>query len=207
MTEGGTQITPHGPSSTFELEHRIILWLTDHPASTSHEIAAGVMSRASTVAEILQKPPFNKTVAGKRILYRNASHVREQTGTARRETDCEFLHRVLSDGRPHNLNEILQRSFAERGCGLTVHSRAANLRKRGLNIVNWKDGQRGAGSWYRLESSIEASVADGISIPRRGTDASIEPSARDTAPTSPAVPEGSPQLALTGAAFRRKEAA
>lgn len=68
------------------------------------------------------------------------------------ETDAAFLLRVLSDERPHNLNDILRRSFAERGCGLTVHSRASDLRQQGYGVVNWKDGQRGDGSWYRLET-------------------------------------------------------
>lgn len=72
------------------------------------------------------------------------------------ETDAAFLLRVLSDGRPHNLNDILRRSFAERGCGLTVHSRASDLRQQGHGVVNWKDGQRGDGSWYQLGTSAEA---------------------------------------------------
>jgi hypothetical protein len=68
------------------------------------------------------------------------------------ETDAAFLLRVLSDGRPHSLNEILQASFAERGCGLTVHSRAASLRAQGHNIVNKhiRGAQRGASSVYWL---------------------------------------------------------
>jgi len=67
------------------------------------------------------------------------------------ETDAAFLLRVLSDGRPHSLNEILQASFAERGCGLTVHSRAADLRNQGHLIVNErvKGAERGASSTYR----------------------------------------------------------
>lgn len=73
-------------------------------------------------------------------------------------TDCDFLERVLADGQPHSLNEILRRSFAERGHGLTVHSRAADLRKRGLNVANWKDGDRGNGSWYQLGTSEGADL-------------------------------------------------
>lgn len=68
------------------------------------------------------------------------------------ETDCEFLLRILSDGHPHTLNNILQQSFAERGHGLTVHSRAANLREHGHTIATWRTGQRGDGSWYQLLS-------------------------------------------------------
>jgi hypothetical protein len=71
------------------------------------------------------------------------------------ETDTTFLLRVLADGRSHTLTEILSASLAERGCGLTVHSRAADLRKRGYNVVNERvrDGMRGRGSAYRLEAS------------------------------------------------------
>ena len=68
------------------------------------------------------------------------------------ETDAAFLLRVLSDGKPHILEEILQASFAERGCGLTVHSRAAELRKQGYEVVNRvSGGARGRRvSVYRL---------------------------------------------------------
>ena len=65
-------------------------------------------------------------------------------------TDCDFLLDVLADGREHSLNDILRTSFAERGCGLTVHSRAADLRKRGYDVRQRTVGKRGAGSLYRL---------------------------------------------------------
>lgn len=48
-------------------------------------------------------------------------------------TDVEFCLKLLRRG-PHTTNEILRASFAERGCGLTVHSRIANLRKRGYDV-------------------------------------------------------------------------
>jgi hypothetical protein len=69
------------------------------------------------------------------------------------ETDADFLLRCLSDGQPHTLNELLARSFAERGCGLTVHSRAADLRKRGHTIINKFGGMRNRRpvSVYQLE--------------------------------------------------------
>lgn len=65
-------------------------------------------------------------------------------------TDTEFLLRVLEDGGWHSLNSILQRSFAERGCGLTVHSRASDLRARGYLVEHRMMGRRGEGSMYRL---------------------------------------------------------
>ena len=66
-------------------------------------------------------------------------------------TDREFLLKVLGDYQPHTLNEILSLSLAERGCGLTVHSRAADLRRDGYLISNKALGGRRRGSVYRLE--------------------------------------------------------
>lgn len=68
-------------------------------------------------------------------------------------TDRDFLLDVLSDGQPHTLNEILTRSFRERECGLTVHSRVADLRHDGYKISNRtvKGMRRGARSVYQLE--------------------------------------------------------
>ena len=48
--------------------------------------------------------------------------------------DADFLHHVLSDNLWHAWDEIMRRSAVERGCGLTIHSRAAELRKCGLVI-------------------------------------------------------------------------
>lgn len=77
-----------------------------------------------------------------------------------RKTDCQWLLEVLRDGKPHSLNEILQKSFADRGHGLTVHSRAADLRKQG-HTVEWRHhaGEaRGWGSVYRLVTPTEEEV-------------------------------------------------
>lgn len=70
-------------------------------------------------------------------------------------TDAEFLLEVLRDGEWHSLNQILARSFEQRGHGLTVHSRAADLRDRGHVVEHRMKGQRGAGSQYRLLSEAE----------------------------------------------------
>lgn len=43
--------------------------------------------------------------------------------------DTLFLEKTLRE-RAATGNEILRRSMQERGCGLTVHSRAADLRRR-----------------------------------------------------------------------------
>lgn len=74
-------------------------------------------------------------------------------------TDAEFLLHVLGDGLEHTLTEILRRSFAERGCGLTVHSRACDLRKRGYVISNRSMPGGRRGSVYQLVSEpLEAAV-------------------------------------------------
>lgn len=48
-------------------------------------------------------------------------------------TDSDFLLALLATG-PKSQAEILSASFNERGCGLTIHSRASDLRKRGHDI-------------------------------------------------------------------------
>lgn len=49
-------------------------------------------------------------------------------------TDNKFLADMLSDGHWHSLDEIIGRSQHERGYGMTVHSRAADLRKQGHDV-------------------------------------------------------------------------
>lgn len=109
-----------------------------------------------------------------------------------KETDADFLLRVLRDGRPHNLNEILRRSMAERGCGITVHSRASSLRKRGYDIRNWKDGQRGNGSWYRLVGTLEGGALE----PQPSAPPSSGPVRVDGALSSRDCEDGAAQLSL-----------
>lgn len=50
-------------------------------------------------------------------------------------SDTDYLAHVLADGEWHSRDEILAQSMRERGCGLTVHSRAADLRKRGVTVL------------------------------------------------------------------------
>ena len=71
-------------------------------------------------------------------------------------TDVDFLLSVLADGEAHSQAEILRRSFDERGHGLTVHSRAADLRRQGHAIeVSYVAGERrGRAYVYRLLSSL-----------------------------------------------------
>jgi hypothetical protein len=79
-------------------------------------------------------------------------------------TDCEFLLEVLADGREHTLTDILRASIEQRGHGLTVHSRVADLRARGHEIehVTIAGAQRGAGHAYRLRV---ASLAEPEALP------------------------------------------
>jgi hypothetical protein len=79
-------------------------------------------------------------------------------------TDCEFLLEVLADGREHTLTDILRASIDQRGHGLTVHSRVADLRTRGHEIehVTIPGAQRGAGHAYRLHI---ASLAEPEALP------------------------------------------
>jgi len=136
------------------LEDRVALWLADHPGRTVEDVARSVRAQTASVRQVLSGPLFRHSLCNGRKLYRLAG---DGLGRANNgvETDADFLLRVLRDGRPHNLNEILRLSMAQRGCGLTTHSRAADLRKRGYDIRNWKDGQRGNGSWYRLAGTLD----------------------------------------------------
>ena len=185
------------------LQDRVALWLSDHPNSTCEQVAVGVRARRATVRETLCGQLFTFNVVGSRVLYKLRSSGQDWQGpaTGGRETDKEFLARVLSDGGPHNLNEILQRSFRERGCGLTVHSRVSDLRRDGMNVVHWKDGERGNGSWYQLRPLGSAAGRAGLAVDPSGreTDGLLS---RGKVPAAREV-----QLSLTGDAFRRREAA
>jgi len=99
-------------------------------------------------------------------------------------TDAGFLYHVLEDGKWHGQAEILAKSMAERGHGMTVHSRAADLRKKGC-VVECELRHNGHGralSYYRLvalDSPAAAIVGSGnvageSSVPANGTGA--EPS-------------------------------
>lgn len=49
------------------------------------------------------------------------------------DTDAAFMLRQLRAG-PRTTMEIIQASYAERRCGLTPHSRAADLRRAGHDV-------------------------------------------------------------------------
>ena len=97
-------------------------------------------------------------------------------------SDAAYLAAVLSDGCWHSHTEIVERSFANRGCGLTVHSRAADLRKRGHVVeTRLERDRRGRTlSFYRLVLEEEA-VASPEAV-RDGTDALPAASSSSTPP-------------------------
>ena len=72
-------------------------------------------------------------------------------------SDADYLLYVLRAWRtwtPHSM--ILQWSFSDRGVGMTVHSRASDLRARGHKIecdVRTVDGRRK--SFYRLTEEAQ----------------------------------------------------
>lgn len=80
----------------------------------------------------------------------------DATAEGGRLTDAAFILSVLKDGQKHSQADLLRRSFNERGCGLTVHSRVADLRKRGHYIVTErvKGADRGEAWTYQLVGSL-----------------------------------------------------
>jgi hypothetical protein len=76
-------------------------------------------------------------------------------------TDTDFLLSTLEDGQWHSHSEILSWSFADRGHGLTIHSRAADLRKRGYVVeVDLRRNESGrVVSFYRLVGRLDEAAA------------------------------------------------
>jgi hypothetical protein len=89
-----------------------------------------------------------------------------------RMDDTDFLHHVLSDGEWHGQMDILAESGRVRGCGMTVHSRAASLRARGFTVLNRQhigpNGRRV--SEYRLAGTVQAEESGFISAIGSGLD-------------------------------------
>ena len=92
-------------------------------------------------------------------------------------TDSAFLYHCLEDGKWHGQAQILAKSMVERGHGLTVHSRAADLRKKGcvIECELRRNGHGRALSYYRLVALNEpagaaavgtaSSLAGSLSVP------------------------------------------
>lgn len=72
-------------------------------------------------------------------------------------TDAEFILSVLEDGEEHSQADLLRRSFQERGCGLTVHSRVADLRAKGHFITCRTDPSKSRGEKYLYQLLLSES--------------------------------------------------
>ena len=59
------------------------------------------------------------------------------------KTDCEIILQILSDGKPHNVIEIMQRGKPG-AINWAVRSRVSDLKKKGHNIRSWIDKNRQA---------------------------------------------------------------
>jgi hypothetical protein len=111
-------------------------------------------------------------------------------------SDSDFLLRVLQDGGWHSRDSILARSFAERGCGLTIHSRAADLRRKGYSVeVDVRGGTRRA-SFYRL-GALEAGSA-GRAFGGSGDGVSLLPASSAGSASSASSPVVSPHRTPPG---------
>jgi hypothetical protein len=84
-------------------------------------------------------------------------------------THCDQLLQVLSDGRPHDHRQLY-------ALGMVVHSRVADLRSKGHDIVCWREGDTsfyklaGTGSEHDLLGSTTgpcdaAPLSDGVPVP------------------------------------------
>lgn len=106
-------------------------------------------------------------------------------------TDCEFLLAILQDGRPHTQHELLRLSFESRGCGLTIHSRIADLRKKGHDIrCEHVPGENRGRAWaYTLrEPATEGPLSGGADFSAGSRSADAQPASSAAAAEVRAVP-------------------
>jgi len=81
-----------------------------------------------------------------RIVYGLPAAARGTRGN--RPTDADRLLAVLADGRPHNHLELY-------GLNMIVHSRVADLRKRGHDVQTWRENHpNGTRYWYQLAAPL-----------------------------------------------------
>jgi hypothetical protein len=126
-------------------------------------------------------------------------------------TDAAFMLAVLEErpGEWVSQAELLARSQRERGCGLTVHSRAATLRDLGHNVEcqvvrGWDRYQQKhvgrAVSYYRWLAPLAQAEAPSLpSTPPLGASAGAsvgEPSASLRFPTDVRQPNEAPESAV-----------
>lgn len=132
-----------------DLRSEVVAYLDDRPGSTLDEIARGIRARTADVRKILsvgfERREYLLGAAG----YRNLSVAADGQGRPSTQlSQCDRILRVLSDGRPHSMQEI------HRLVGFCrLNSRVAELRKRGHRITCDKTGGRYV---YRLEQEVAA---------------------------------------------------
>lgn len=155
------------------LRQEVEAYLREHGPGNPSEIAMAIRARRDDVDEILTGDGFCRVPHPEGVYPRAAyfdlsqavPRAAEAAPATSATSDKAFLLRVLSDGRWHSLPEILNRSVAERGYGLTVHSRAADLRRDGHVIENRTKRSLGRRivSFYRLagRARIEPVAATG----------------------------------------------
>ena len=145
------------------LPDEVAAFLRDRGPSTASEVSLGIRARRDDVDEVLAESRFTRVArpehGSPRAAYFNVSEAvltADAPGSAagQKIRDKDFLLAVLADGRWHTLTEILSRSFRDRGVGLTVHSRAANLRRDGHTIANRRLSP-GPGKGYKVVSEYK----------------------------------------------------
>ena len=145
-------------------------YLAANGPSTSTEVALGVRRNVQLVTDALRDFPTVSAPPGRsgRGIFYAAPRI-VSPGVPWNDTD--YLAAVLADGGWHRLEEIVQRSQRERGHGLTVHSRAADLRKRGFTVEQRSERRDGrVASFYRMLGAAAVSNP----VPPSGTDSGTE---------------------------------
>lgn len=152
------------------LRDEVAAFIGRNGPQTTEDVAIGIRARRADVAAVLAGEGFYRCAAPEgtnpRAVFFNVS---QHVPRAQRRTDCDYLHAILSDGREHSLDEILARSQRERGHGFTVHSRAAELRKkRGLTIVQRSEHRNGRVlSFYRMAVAVSLEPAASSNRPEQ----------------------------------------
>jgi hypothetical protein len=160
------------------LERLVTEFVAANPGLTLPEIARGVTARKSAVLEVLSSEAFSAAprdayLSDRAQVYTVAAGRREQSGTAgsgvRRPTQEERIMEILADGEWHSSHELHRRVFC------VLHSRVANLRRKGRESGSYDLQHKGGGAgtdvhWYRLVWIPEAadppalgSAASGVS--------------------------------------------
>lgn len=150
---------------TRDLQTEIRHYIGTHGPATADTIARGIRARLADVRDELRHGPFWRIDEGGRGIRYDKLFVPSQPVPAS-ATDTDLLFHILRDGRWHSLFEINRRAEDARGYGMTVHSRASDLRKRG-HVVEQRSEAAGRRrrSFYRLVLGEAAEKEAGSSGP------------------------------------------